>query len=143
MGTIIKDYLSSLIEKIREDNLLLPGEEFILEDFEREKIGRYYIERGVIYDEDSNEIDAYTLKSLLYGYANIIKKQYKPKFGDCYYTISVFGQETSTLCAKWDDLPLDYERFYMGICFKTEGEAEAMEGPYMRKLKEFYNETDK
>lgn len=73
---------------------------------------------------------------ILTGNAEIIKKPFRPKFGDTYYTIKYCGNIEFT---KYEGVTIDLMAVYMGNCFRTEAEAEAHKDEIMAKFREVMN----
>ena len=88
-------------------------------------------ERGLI-DKDG-DVRGVLLNELLVGSVKLIKKPWKPKYGELVYYKDINGNvfsfnfdTSSTICLS---------RYYTGDCFKTEGQAEQFD---IQFLKDFY-----
>lgn len=68
-----------------------------------------------------------TLVQLLMGNCEIIKKPWKPKLGEKYYSLIVNdGPVRRIIYIKWDNDDVDKRRYKNGFVFKTVEEAEEM-----------------
>ena len=73
---------------------------------------------------------------LLNGVCEIVKKPWKPKNEEFYYTIYVnLRNEATTLCCRWQDSNDCYEHYVLGNCFRSEEEAEKHKDKYTKWLR--------
>lgn len=86
-------------------------------------IGDYrFMENGLEYSSGSHRwLKSNSLTDLIVGEVGIVKKPWKPKYLDVYYTIDFDG---SVIIKEWHDLAEDLLRFRVGNVFKSKEAAE-------------------
>ena len=111
------------------------GEEFDLISSNNKELSRcpYRFQERGIYDKDGYYMEGHVVSSLLNGKYKLVKKPWKPKYGELVYYKDINGNvfsfnfdTSSTICLS---------RYYTGDCFKTEGQAEQFD---IQFLKDFY-----
>ena len=82
----------------------------------------------------SGDPDALSL--LLTGKYSIVRKPWKPKKGETYYTISAISDnEIIIYYYEWRDTSACYEHYALSNCFRTEEEAKQHASKYIEWLK--------
>ena len=73
---------------------------------------------------------------LLNGVYEIVKKPWKPKDEEFYYTIYInLKNEATILCCRWYDSNDCYEHYVLGNCFRSEEEAKKYADKYTEWLR--------
>lgn len=70
-------------------------------------------------------VDQSWLTDMLTGEIEIIHLPFKPKANETYFTPACFGEHAYIDCYEWVDSVENYIHYYLGLCFRTEEEAEA------------------
>jgi hypothetical protein len=89
---------------------------------------------------DDNWESIYYLGSILAGYTEIIKKQWKPQCYQSYYYPSITSLYDRYLLSIWKDDEIDNYRYKHGLVFKTKEEAIARANEILKMLE--VNEND-
>lgn len=80
--------------------------------------------------------DPYMLSLLLTGKCSIVKKPWKPKNGENFYTISVsIDNEISVYLYVWRDNGTCNELYALGNCFRTKEEADKHKHKYIKWIR--------
>lgn len=83
------------------------------------------------------------LEHLIKGSYGIKHKPFKPKYGNGYWTYNYyddFDTEPRPINFKWSDSSWDYILYYLGLCFRTEEEAEQNKDK-LQKIINHYKES--
>lgn len=107
-------------------------ERFDLKNAHNYTIKDCYLDNDGLHNSRSIIIEC-DFADILNGNAEIIKRPFRPKFGDTYYTIKYCGNIEFT---KYEGVTIDLMAVYMGNCFRTEDEAEAHKDEIMAKFRE-------
>lgn len=94
----------------------------------------YHLTEEGLFDSDEKS-NSLMLMFLLAGGEEIIKKPWKPKYGERYFYISIRDEHSYIYENEWEDTSTDYELYHTGNFFRTEKEA--------RKNIEAYKEFNK
>ena len=113
------------------------GERFKIKNY----LGEYYLSEGGLYSVGNRDDYNGILMSLLRGTDEIIKKPWKPRLKERYYTISGMCNDDKdiVICQEiFTNGVYDYMNFAMHNCFQTKEEAELHKEEILKKLKETY-----
>ena len=126
-----KNYMSKVAEMLGVEL----GEEFNLvdKDGKPSAYNPYHIEEGGFIDCTGDD-DAGFLAALLTGDFEIVRKPWKPKDGDEYYYIDVFGHAIKISYVRNDNS--DCMKLRMGNCFRTREEAELNKERWLEYIKQ-------
>lgn len=80
-----------------------------------------------------------TVNKLINGYCKAVPKQWKPKFGEQYWSYS--ARINKAICDMFGDFVEDYAIWKSGNCFKTKEEAETKGKEIMEELVKEYEEA--
>lgn len=138
--------MSNYMKQVAEMLGVELGEEFRIRLFSETLLPRLYkiTKNGLMCNKEDDRntwIKSDRIDDLLTGAQEIIKLPWKPKNGDMYWWLDVFG---SVWGRCWSTTVYDLMCFFSGNCFKTEKQAkEAVEkGELLAKLKKYYDEYD-
>ncbi len=79
-----------------------------------------------------------TVNKLINGYCKAVSKQWKPKFGEQYWSYS--ARINKAICGVFGEFVEDYAIWKSGNCFKTKEEAETKGKEIMEQIKAEYEE---
>lgn len=83
------------------------------------------------------ETSGYMLCELLAGRKTIIKKPWRPKYGEQYWCATTYCG--ASFC-EWQDRMSDLAYYAVGNCFRTKEEAEAHEEEVLARLEKIYDD---